>query len=238
MTKCINIDGVNVPFEEGQTIMQAAENAGVYIPHLCHHAGYAPHGSCKLCSVRVNGRVCTACTFPAAEGQSVINNSRELQADRRRLTQMLFVEGNHNCPSCEKSGDCRLQAVAYYLRMEDDHFPLFYPPRPLDSSHPDILIEHNRCIVCSLCVRASRDIDGKNVFAVSGRGAHKHLIVNSPSGRLGDSDISTDDAAAHICPTGAILIKGQAFHRPIGQRLYDLERIDGSPHAGEASHEA
>ena len=226
MTKTFSLDGKTIPFGEGQTIMEAATAAGVYIPHLCHHPEFTPHGSCKLCNVKVNGRVCSACTFPAAEGQDVINNSKELNDDRKLITQMLFVEGNHLCPGCEKSGNCQLQAVAYHLNMLDDHYPHFYAKRALDASHPDVLIDHNRCIFCTLCVRASQQKDGKDVFAVSGRGITKRLIVNSPSGLLNDSDLEASDAAAHICPTGAILIKRTGYRVPIGQRLFDQQEIE------------
>ena len=226
MAKMIMIDGLSIPFVEGQTIMQAATDAGVYIPHLCHHPEFSPHGSCKLCTVKVNGRNCSACTFPAMEGQEVINNAKDLNADRQKITQMLFVEGNHFCPSCEKTGNCQLQAVAYHLNMLDDHFPLFYQHREMDASHADLLIDHNRCIFCTLCVRASHEHDGKEVFAISGRGINKHLIVNSESGLLKDTDISAKDKAAHICPTGAILIKHTAYQVPIGERIYDHQQID------------
>ncbi len=221
----LTIDGQTVAFQPGQTIIEAATAAGIYIPHLCHKPGYSPHGSCKLCSVTVNGRNCSACTFPAAEGQQVISNSDQLQQDRRKITQMLFVEGNHFCPSCEKSGNCQLQAVGYQLNMLDNHFPHFYPQRKVDASHPDIVLDHNRCIFCNLCVRASREQDGKNVFAISGRGINKHLIVNADTGLLKDSQLTVDDCAAHICPTGAILIRHTAYQRPIGQRIYDHHPI-------------
>lgn len=234
MSNTINIDGRDITFSAGQTIMAAATAAGIYIPHLCHQPGFTPHGSCKLCTVKVNGRNCSACTFPAAEGQAVINNSQELAHDRQRITQMLFVEGNHFCPSCEKSGNCQLQAVAYHLQMVDNHFPHFYANREVDASHPDILIDHNRCIFCTLCVRASREQDGKDVFAISGRGINKRLIVNSASGQLKDSDIDGDDCAAHICPTGAILLKRTAYQVPIGQRVYDHRQIDAVALAQES----
>jgi [NiFe] hydrogenase diaphorase moiety small subunit len=227
MRNTINIDGKIIPFEEGQTIMEAATAAGIYIPHLCHHPDYTPHGSCKLCTVRVNGRISSSCTFPAKEGLEVLSNTQELNDDRQKITQMLFVEGNHLCPGCEKTGNCQLQAVAYHLNMLDNHFPLFYPNREVDASHPDVMIDHNRCIFCSLCVRASQQKDGKNVFAMSGgRGIHKHLIVNAQSGLLKDTDLDVTDQAAHICPTGAILIKRTAYQVPIGERIYDHEQID------------
>jgi len=226
MSKTITIDGQEIPFQEGQTIMDAAIEANVYIPHLCHNPDYTPHGSCKLCTVKVNGRNCSACTFPASEGQDIINKSNDLEKDRKRITQMLFVEGNHFCPSCEKTGNCQLQAVAYHLDMHDNHFPHFFAKREMDASHPDILIDHDRCIFCNLCVRASREKDGKDVFAISGRGVNKHLIVNSKSGQLKDSDIELNDCAAYICPTGAILIKRTGYQVPIGQRIYDHQQID------------
>jgi len=226
MSKTITLDGQEIPFQEGQTIMEAATEAGVYIPHLCHNPDYEPHGSCKLCTVKVNGRSCTACTFPAMEGQDVLNDIKELSDDRQKITQMLFVEGNHFCPSCEKTGNCQLQGVAYHLNMLDNHFPHFFSDREIDASHPDVMIDHNRCIFCNLCVRASHEKDGKNVFAISGRGINKHLIINSKSGKLVDSDIDIKDCAAHICPTGAILIKRTGYTVPIGQRIYDNEQVD------------
>ncbi|WFP52276.1 2Fe-2S iron-sulfur cluster-binding protein [Methylomonas sp. EFPC3] len=237
MSGTLTIDGKTIPFAEGQSVIEAARCAGVYIPHLCHKPGYAPHGSCKLCTVFVNGRKCSACTYPAAAGQNVVSDTPELQQDRLRLTQMLFVEGNHFCPSCEKSGNCQLQGVAYHLRMLDNHYPLFYPQREVDASHPDILLDHNRCIFCNLCVRASRDKDGKNVFAIAGRGINKRLIVNSASGKLKDSDISVEDEATQVCPTGAILIKRSGYQLPIGQRLYDQRQISEVALSAEADHE-
>ena len=221
--KHITIDGQTVPFTEGQTIMEAATAAGVYIPHLCHHPDFTPQGSCKLCTV--NGRNLASCTFPAVDGQQICNNTEQLNADRKRLTQMLFVEGNHFCPSCEKSGNCQLQAVGYHLNMLDNHYPHFFALRKVDSSHPQLLLDHNRCIFCALCVRASH-ADGKDVFGIAGRGMNKHLVVNSSTGKLADSDISVSDKAAHICPTGAILVKGTAFKIPIGQRKFDHHDID------------
>jgi [NiFe] hydrogenase diaphorase moiety small subunit len=121
--------------------------------------------------------------------------------------------------------------------MMDNHFPHFYAQREMDASHPDILIDHNRCIFCNLCVRASRDKDGKNVFAIAGRGINKRLIINSPTGKLKDSDISMDDCAAHVCPTGAILIKHTGYQVPIGERIYDHQPISQVACDTEADHD-
>ena len=165
------LDGQRIVFEPGQSILTAALAAGVYIPHLCAHPDFPPHGSCKLCTVTVNGRNGSSCTIKAMPGQDVRSNTPELNEIRRVLLQMLFVEGNHFCPGCEKSGQCKLQALAYDVEMLSQHFVQFFPHREVDASHPEFFLDFNRCIMCELCVRASRDVDGKNVFASPGAGA-------------------------------------------------------------------
>lgn len=225
MSTTFKLDGREIPFQAGQTIMDAALAAGVYIPHLCHHPDYAPQGSCRVCLVEVGGRLVSACTAPATEGLVVDSSSEPIQATRRAILQMLFVEGNHVCPACEASGNCQLQAVAYYTGMLTPHFTHFFPQRWVDASHPDYIIDFNRCILCELCVRASRD-DGKRVFAISGRGLGSQLVIDSPSGRLGDSLFAASDRAAQVCPTGAIIPKHQGYDQPIGQRRYDLAPVN------------
>ncbi|MFO1406087.1 MAG: 2Fe-2S iron-sulfur cluster-binding protein [Steroidobacteraceae bacterium] len=219
------LDGTEVPFEPGQTVLQAALAAGRYIPHLCYHPEFTPHGSCKLCTARVNGRTVAACTTPAEPSLEVESDTDELNELRGTLVQMLFAEGNHFCPACEKSGDCVLQALGYDLGVMTAGFRHLYPDRPVDASHPDILLDFNRCVLCELCVRASRDVDGKNVFALAGRGLDKHLIVNSESGRLADTDVALGDKAIAVCPVGAILPKRVGFAVPIGRRRYDRSPI-------------
>jgi [NiFe] hydrogenase diaphorase moiety small subunit len=225
------IDGEDCPFTPGQTVLQAALAAGRHIPHLCYHPEFRPHGSCKLCTVKVNGSHATSCTLPARAGLEVESETAELNAERRMMVQLLFVEGNHFCPSCEKSGHCKLQAVAYDLGMTSPRFDHFFPDRPVDASHPELLLDFNRCILCELCVRASAEVDGKQVFALAGRGMGKHLVVNSPSGLLRDSDIAVTDKAAEVCPVGVILAKRVGFAVPMGQRRFDDRPI--SAQAGD-----
>jgi [NiFe] hydrogenase diaphorase moiety small subunit len=225
MSDTFQLDGAAVPFEPGQTVMQAALAAGHYIPHLCYHPEFTPHGSCKLCTVKVNGRTAASCTMPAEAGLNVESEIEELNALRRTLVQMLFAEGNHFCPSCEKSGNCVLQALGYDLDVQSTGFRQLFPDRPLDASHPDILLDFNRCILCELCVHASSEVDGKNVFAFAGRGITKHLIVNSESGKLLDTNIALTDKALQVCPVGVILPKRVGFSMPIGERRYDQSPI-------------
>jgi [NiFe] hydrogenase diaphorase moiety small subunit len=220
-TRTFHLDGREIPFLEGQTVFDAAMAAGAFIPHLCHNPDYEPHSSCRLCTVSVNGRPFASCTQPAVAGQMVQSDTPELRDMRRQLTQMLFVEGNHYCPACEKSGDCRLQATAYDLGLQDNHFPQFFPKREVDASHPDIILDRDRCILCGLCVRVSRMVDKKNVFAMTGRGIETTIVVDSPTGLLRDSKVSRDDEAVQHCPVGALMLKGTAYAVPIGERTYD-----------------
>ena len=223
-TITFTIDGVEVEAQRGQTIMKAADEAGIYIPRLCAKDELEPYGACRVCTVLVNGRPQSACTQPVAPGIVVENDTEELLKVRRLLIEMLFVEGNHFCMFCEKSGNCELQALAYRFGITAPGLPYMFPKRELDASHPDVFIDRNRCILCGRCVRASRDLDGKHVFEFVGRGTEKKIAVNSQV-RLAETELASEDKAVDICPVGAILRKGEGFKVPIGQRLYDKEPI-------------
>jgi [NiFe] hydrogenase diaphorase moiety small subunit len=227
------LDGREIPFVAGQTVIDAADAAGIYIPRLCHKPGLEPFGSCRVCTVKANGRPVAACTYPASPGMIVESDSAELNAHRKLLIEMLFVEGNHFCMSCEKSGNCELQALGYRFAISAPQLEFLFPQREVDASHPDILIDHNRCILCSRCVRASRDLDHKEVFGFVGRGAHKKIAVSSGT-RLRDTQADVTDQALDVCPVGALLRKRVGFAVPVGQRLYDKVPIGDLPVVAEA----
>jgi len=230
----IFIDGVEVKARAGQTILEAADNAGVYIPRLCAFEGLTPAGSCRVCTVMVNGRPQTACTHPVAEGMIVENETDQLKDIRKGIIEMLFVEGNHFCMFCEKSGNCELQALAYRFGITVPRYPYLFPKREIDASHPDIFIDRNRCILCGRCVRASRDIDGKGVFEFVGRGPHRRIAVNAEA-NLADTDASAADKAIEVCPVGALLTKRVGYATPVGQRKYDHEPIGSDIEAGKGA---
>ncbi len=218
------IDEVEVKAQKGQTILEAADEAGIYIPRLCAMKDLTPFGSCRVCTVLVNGRPQAACTQPVAPGIVVENNTEKLLNIRKNIIEMLFVEGNHFCMFCEKSGNCELQALAYRLGIDAPAFPYQFPKREIDATHRDIFIDRNRCILCARCVRASRDLDGKNVFQFIGRGPEKRIAVNAQI-KLSDTDINLTDKAVDVCPVGAILRKRVGYKVPVGQRLYDHKPI-------------
>lgn len=223
-TISFTIDGSAVKASPGQTILEAADEAGIYIPRLCHMKGLLPHGSCRVCTVMVNGRPQAACTQPVAEGMSVENETPELKEHRRGLIDMLFVEGNHFCMVCERSGNCELQALAYRFGICAPKYPYLFPKRDVDASHPDLFIDRDRCILCGRCVQASRDLDGKHVFDFTGRGPAKKIAVNS-SGKLSETEAALTDKAMDACPVGAILKKRVGYAVPVGERLYDQSPI-------------
>jgi [NiFe] hydrogenase diaphorase moiety small subunit len=220
----IMVDGVRVPARPGQTVLQACDEAGVYIPRLCYHPDLPPGGHCRLCTCKVNGRHGATCNMPASPGMVIENNTKELNDDRRTLVELLFIEGNHICPACEKSGACEMQAMAYRLGLDAPRLPYMWTPREMDASHPQIYLDRNRCILCCRCVRASRTEDEKTVFGLEGRGIHLRIAVDAVEG-LGDTDLEATDKAAEVCPVGCIVRKGTAFQVPFGHRPYDQTPI-------------
>lgn len=223
-TFALTIDGQEICARPRQTILQAADAAGIYIPRLCAHQELEPFGACRICTVLVNGRPQAACTTPAAPGMVIENNTEELNDHRRSLVEMLFVEGNHFCMFCEKSGNCELQALGYRLGMLAPRHAYQFPAREVDASHPDLMIDRNRCILCARCVRASRDLDRKHAFGFVGRGPRKKLAVNGEA-ELAETDAAATDRAPDFCPVGALLRKRTGYRVPIGSRLYDRRPI-------------
>jgi [NiFe] hydrogenase diaphorase moiety small subunit len=230
------IDGVTIPARQGQTIMEAADDAGIWIPRLCWMKELAPGGACRLCTVSVNGRNQAACTQPAAPNIDVECDTALLNEQRKQLIEMLFVEGNHYCMFCEKSGGCELQAVAYRFGITAPRYPYSFPKRPVDATHSAVLVDHNRCIRCGRCVRSSAQLDGKGVFGFVNRGDRIALAVDATGG-LGDTELEAVDAAVEACPVGAILRRGTAYATPIGERAFDAAPIGTDVEARRASRE-
>jgi len=216
------IDGKECLAERGQTIYEAAKANGVYIPVLCHFEGLKPVGSCRICSVRVNGRWMAACTQPVTEGMMVENQTPEVEEYRKAIIEMLFVEGNHFCPTCEKSGNCELQALAYRYQIMVPQFPYLFPKKDIEA-FPTFLLEHNRCVLCRRCLRAIEAKDGRKIFAMKNRSGQVRINVDRKlAARMSEEEAQK---AMDICPVGAILKKEVGFKVPIGKRKYDTKPI-------------
>jgi [NiFe] hydrogenase diaphorase moiety small subunit len=217
----ITIDGKEYNAKQGQSIVQAARENGVFLPTLCDFKSLSPAGTCRLCTVKVGGRFVSGCTTPVASGMRIENETTELVDLRKGLIEMLFVEGNHQCPMCEKSGNCELQHLAYHYRMVVPRFPFLMPHRKVEAQLPHLIIEHNRCIQCLRCVRGVKAKDGHDIFGFIRRGSDIRVTVDTS-----DPDAQTEataQKAMDICPVGALIRKRTGFAVPIGERKFDHE---------------
>ena len=225
MSKIIRfvIDGKECMGQEGQYIVKAARENNIYIPTLCNYDGIPPKGSCRICTVKVNGRLMTSCTTPVTDGMQIENNTVELIDLRKSIVELLFVEGNHFCPACEKSGNCELQALAYRFRMTVPRFPYTFPQRRVDASNSKIIKEQNRCIMCKRCIRSIKDEKGRSIFAYSKRGHKSEVVVDPVLGSQLTDELA--QKAMDVCPVGSILVREKGFAMPIGTRKFDHKPI-------------
>jgi [NiFe] hydrogenase diaphorase moiety small subunit len=217
------IDGKICTAKRGQYIVEAAADNGIYIPTLCNIPGMKPKGACRICTVMVKGRNVTACATPVFDGMEIENDTEEIQNIRKSIVEMLFATGNHFCPSCEKSGDCMLQALGYKYQMMVPRFPYTFPVKEVDASHPKIIKDQNRCILCKRCIRAIKDEKGRSIFAYRKRGQNLCVVVDPELASEMTDELA--EKAMEICPVGSIIRKEKGFVVPIGERTYDKEPI-------------
>ena len=217
----LQIDGKPYWALEGQTVIEVARDHGLEIPSLCYYPHIEPPlGTCRVCTVMANGRPVAACTEKVKGGMEVEVHSEALNDLRRAVLEMMFAEGNHFCPACEKSGDCDLQGLAGRMGIRAARFPHLFVDRLIDYRPQRLVIEHNRCIRCRRCVEEVNTKEGKRVFSFGYRGNRTVVMVDY----VEEAQLTDEEAleAMHICPTGAILYRGQSLARPRGERKYDL----------------
>jgi [NiFe] hydrogenase diaphorase moiety small subunit len=214
------IDGRDCTAEQGQNLIEAAKQNGIFIPTLCHFKHLNPIGSCRVCTVKSNGRAMAGCTLNVDEGMDFEVNTPELLDVRKAILEMMFVEGNHFCPSCEKSGDCQMQNLGYETGISHTRFPHLFVDRIVDARPERIVINQNRCIKCKRCIEEIHTTDGYKVFNLTSRGNETQVSVDyEQEAKLSDT---VAEYAMHICPTGSILVKGKSFSKPFGNRHYDF----------------
>lgn len=217
------IDGNEYLAESGSYIIDVANKSGIFIPTLCNIPGVKPRGACRMCTVSVNGRYMTACTTPISEGMEVKTNTPDLVDIRKAILEIMFAEGNHFCPVCEKSGNCDLQALGYRYQILVSRFPHQYPTRTIDAHNPHLIKDHNRCILCKRCIRTIKDDQGRSFFAFHKRGHKVEISIDHNM-----SDVMTEEIAQRavdVCPTGALLKKESGYTTPINKRKYERTRI-------------
>jgi len=206
----LRIDSKLCTAAEGETIFQVAQANGHSIPALCYLDGLTAPGSCRMCLVEIAGanRLLPACTTPVQDGMSVSTNSEALAHNRLMALELLFVERNHICAVCVSNGHCELQVLAQQLGLTHVNRPYNFPRLPVDASHPRFVLDHNRCILCSRCVRVCAEIEGAHVWDISARGINSMLVaeLNRPWGEA--SSCTNCGKCVQVCPTGALVEKG------------------------------
>jgi bidirectional [NiFe] hydrogenase diaphorase subunit len=220
--KTLKIDDRDVSARQDETILEVARQNGIFIPTLCELKGLSLVGACRLCLVEVRGtaRLLPACVTRVEEGMEVTTNSPRLQKYRRQILELLFTERNHICSVCVSNGHCEMQTLGQKLDITHVHFPYRYPKAQVDASHERFVVDHNRCILCSRCVRVCDEIEGAHTWDFMGRGIQA-LVITDLNQAWGSSETCTAcGKCIHVCPTGALFEKGKSVAEMLKRRQF------------------
>lgn len=210
--KTLRIDGRDCSARPEETILYVARENKIHIPQMCELEGLSTVGACRLCLVEVKGsnRLLPACVTHVEEGMEVTTTSERLDHYRKMIVELMFTERNHICSVCVSNGHCELQTMAQNLDITHVRFPYRYPQAEVDASHDRFVIDHNRCILCTRCVRACDEIEGAHTLDIMGRGIESRVItdLNQP---WGSSETCTGcGKCVQVCPTGALFEQGRS----------------------------
>ena len=220
--KTLKIDDRDFSARQDETILDVARQNDIFIPTLCDLKGLSSVGACRLCLVEVKGnnKLVAACVTRVEEGMEVTTNSERLQRHRRNLLELLFTERNHICSVCVSNGHCELQTLAQKLDITHVHYRYRYPQLQVDASHERFSVDHNRCILCSRCVRVCDEIEGAHTWDVMGRGIQA-LVITDLAEPWGTSQTCTEcGKCVHVCPTGALFEKGKSVAEMLKRRQF------------------
>ena len=208
--KTLIIDGQEVSARSGQTILEVARENDINIPTLCHMDGLGPVGACRLCLVEIKGsnKLFPACVAHIHEGMDVSTDTERLRKHRRVILELLFAERNHICAVCVSNGHCELQALAQSQGLTHITLPYRNPALAVDASHERFTVDHNRCILCTRCVRVCAEIEGAHIWDVMGRGIDS-IIITDLHEEWGSSACTRCGKCVQCCPTGALFDKSK-----------------------------
>jgi len=206
----LTVNGDLVSAQSEQTLLAVIRENGVEIPTLCHLEGLSERGACRLCVVEVEGnsKLQAACVTPVQEGMVVHTHTDRLIAYRKMILEMLFAERNHVCAVCVMNGNCELQYVAAKEGMDHVRYDYLHPDLPMDASHDRFVLDHNRCILCTRCVRVCDEVEGAHVWDLMGRGVNT-MVISGLHEPWGSSETCTScGKCVQVCPTGALVTQG------------------------------
>ena len=204
------IDDRDLSAREDETILTVAREQGIRIPSLCFLEGLSVWGACRLCVVEIAGspRLVSACSTRVAQGMQVFSNTERLQRYRRMIVELLFAERNHVCSVCVSNGHCELQTLAQECGVDHVRVPYRNSVYEIDSTNDYFRLDHNRCVLCTRCVRVCDEIEGAHTWDLMGRGIDCRVItdLNRP---WGESATCTGcGKCVQVCPTGALVKQG------------------------------
>jgi bidirectional [NiFe] hydrogenase diaphorase subunit len=229
--RTLSINGREVGAHDGQTVLDVARENGVQVPTLCHLEGLSTVGACRLCLVEVKGtaKLQPACTTEVQEGMDVTTNSTRLNAYRRQILELLFSERNHVCSVCVSNGHCDLQDLAVSRGVTQVRYPYLSPSLSVDASHERFAVDHNRCVLCTRCVRVCDEIEGAHTWDVMGRGVDARVITDLFDPWASSKSCTGCGKCVQVCPTGALFLKGRAVGEMEKRRdfLPYLEKMRG-----------
>lgn len=218
----LSIDGEQLSAKSDESLLEIARQHGVRIPTLCHLDGLGDVGACRLCLVEIEGqsKLVPACTARPLEGMVVRTQTERLKRHRRTIIELLASEGNHQCAVCVVNNHCELQSLAYEVGLQHVRFPYLYPKKSLDATHKQFVMDANRCVLCTRCVRVCNEVEGARVWDIAHRGIHCEIIsdLHQP---WGESESCTScGKCVRVCPTGALVEKGQTVAEMEKQREF------------------
>jgi bidirectional [NiFe] hydrogenase diaphorase subunit len=207
----LKIDNVEVTVPEGTMILKAAKDNGIIIPTLCNLEGLSPYGGCRLCLVEISGspKLFPACITPVGTGMEVSTNSDRLKEHRKMAVQMLLAERTHICSVCVANDHCELQAMANQLGVDHVTLERNWSHENIDSTHDFLVIDRNRCILCTRCIRICDQIEGVHTLDLKLRGKDSEVTMDLDEHWANSCSCTSCRKCAKVCPVGAIYIEGE-----------------------------
>jgi len=218
----LTINGQKITARRTHTVLEAAEAAGIKIPALCHHPALEPIGACRVCLIEVSRQqpLYPACAYRVSEGLVVETNSPRVEKARRFALELILSDHPLDCMTCERTGSCELQDLAYQYGIKESSFPGVQHTYEIDTSNPFYERDYNKCIVCRRCVRACAEINGVEALGMIGRGFGTKVGAAFDT-TMQDSPCEFCGMCVEVCPTGAL-------HPRLGRnqgRVWEMEKV-------------
>src|SRR6059058_1704975 len=209
----INVDGKEIDAKPGQMILQACLDAGMPLPHYCYHPGLSIPASCRICLVEVEGlpKLVPSCQTPVRDGMVVHSTSPKSIANQKAVMEYLLINHPLDCPVCDQAGECLLQDYSYEYGRAESRFEEDKLKKPKKDIGLNVLLYNDRCIMCTRCVRFTREVSGQGELYVDGRG-HKEEIDIFPGKPLNNK---LSGNVVDLCPVGALLDKDFLFKQRV-----------------------